>query len=80
MPAMPFEQLVVAFATYWTVVATLLLWPGAETQTPAYTKLVKHTSTHNDRSTNFIEFSSFVGKKFRELYGMKDYAINKNPE
>jgi hypothetical protein len=37
---MPFEQLLVAFAAYCTVVATLLFWVGADTQTPAWAKLV----------------------------------------
>jgi hypothetical protein len=51
---MPFEQLLVAFATYCTVVATLLLLVGAETQTPAWAKLVKHTNAQKYRRINCI--------------------------
>jgi hypothetical protein len=35
MAATPLEQLVVALATYWTDVLTVLLLAGADTQTPA---------------------------------------------
>jgi hypothetical protein len=35
MADIPLAQLVVALATYWTVVLTVLLFPGAETDTPA---------------------------------------------
>jgi hypothetical protein len=65
---MPLEQLVVAWATYCTVLATLLFGLGAETQTPANPKLEKHSSTHESRIKRFMKI---LQPMFRKLWHCK---------